>query len=44
MATSEITPFAKTSPIADLLSEEVLGMIELGHDVRVVIPKYGHVS
>jgi starch synthase len=44
VATSEITPFAKTSPIADLLSEEVLGMIELGHDVRVVIPKYGHVS
>lgn len=44
VVTGEMSPFAKTSEFADILAESVLGIIELGHDIRVIVPKYGHVS
>ncbi len=42
--TSEVVPFAKTGGLADVSSALPLGLTELGHDVRIVAPKYGSVS
>jgi starch synthase len=42
--TSEVVPFAKTGGLADVSSALPLALTELGHDVRIVAPKYGTVS
>lgn len=41
---SEVFPFVKVSPIADVCSSLPLAMKEKGLDVRIMMPKYGHVS
>lgn len=42
--TSEVVPFAKTGGLADVSSALPLALTELGHDVRIVAPKYGTIS
>lgn len=42
--TSEVVPFVKTGGLADASSALPLALTELGHDVRIVVPKYGTVS
>ena len=42
--TSEISPFANTSHLADYSVNVPLALQELGHDIRTIIPKYGFVS
>lgn len=42
--TSEVLPFAKTGGLADVSAALPLALTELGHDVRLIIPKYGSVS
>ncbi|MDC1068927.1 glycogen/starch synthase, partial [Candidatus Kapabacteria bacterium] len=42
--TSEVFPFVKVSPIADVSASLPLALKEKGLDVRVMMPKYGHVS
>ncbi|HRP02459.1 MAG TPA: glycogen/starch synthase [Candidatus Kapabacteria bacterium] len=41
---SELYPFAKESGIGDVAFSLPLALKELGHDVRVIFPKYGVVS
>jgi starch synthase len=40
MVTSEAVPFAKTGGLADMVSALSISLAELGHDVRIVIPRY----
>ena len=40
MVTSEVVPFAKTGGLADMVGALAAALIELGHDVRVVLPRY----
>jgi starch synthase len=42
--TTEISPFAKTSPLADFSAKVPLALQSKGHDIRTTIPKYGFVS
>ena len=42
--TSEIYPFIKTSEFADLCYAHCLGVREIGHDIRAMMPKYGYIS
>lgn len=42
--TSEVVPFAKTGGLADVSAALPLALVELGHDVRIITPKYGSVS
>jgi starch synthase len=42
--TSEIYPFIKTSEYADLCYAHSLGVREIGHDIRAMMPKYGFIS
>ncbi|MCE2503104.1 MAG: glycogen synthase GlgA [Chlorobi bacterium] len=42
--TSEVTPFIKTGGLADVSSALPLALVELGHDVRIITPKYGNIS
>mgnify|MGYP001627209635 CR=1 FL=1 len=42
--TSEIYPFIKTSEFADLCYAHSLGVREVGHDIRAMMPKYGYIS
>ncbi len=42
--TSEVVPFAKTGGLADVSSALPLALTELGHDVRIIAPKYGTIS
>ncbi len=42
--TSEVVPFAKTGGLADVSAALPLALTEIGHDVRIVVPKYGTVS
>ncbi len=40
MISSEIVPFAKTGGLGDMVSSLALALERLGHDVRVVLPRY----
>jgi starch synthase len=40
MCTSELVPFAKTGGLADAVSSLSLALAKMGHDVRIVIPRY----
>lgn len=42
--TSEVIPFVKTGGLADVSAALPLALVELGHDVRIIAPKYGNVS
>jgi len=41
---SEVYPFIKTTEYADLCYAHSLGVREVGHDIRVMMPKYGFIS
>jgi starch synthase len=40
MAASEVVPFAKTGGLADAVSALSIALARLGHEIRVVIPRY----
>ena len=40
MVSSEAVPYAKTGGLADMVSALSLTLAKLGHDVRIVIPRY----
>lgn len=44
LVTSEVYPFLKASELADVLYAHSLGTREVGHDIRVMMPKYGFIS
>jgi len=44
MLSAEITPFAKTGGLADVVGALPKALHALGHDVRVVMPRYGRVD
>ncbi|MBL7997838.1 MAG: glycogen synthase [Candidatus Kapabacteria bacterium] len=41
---SEVYPFAKTGGLADVSYSLSLAIRDLGHDIRVMLPKYGNIS
>ncbi len=43
-ATSEVVPFIKTGGLADVSSALPQKLQELGHDVRLIVPKYGAID
>jgi starch synthase len=43
-AVSEVAPFAKTGGLADVAGALPAALARLGHEVRVVLPKYGGVK
>ncbi|MDR0378193.1 MAG: glycogen synthase [Spirochaetaceae bacterium] len=40
MAASEVVPFAKTGGLADAVSALSLALVKLGHEVKIVLPRY----
>ena len=42
--TSEVVPFIKVGGIADVSFSLPLAVRDIGHDIRVMLPKYGNVS
>lgn len=44
LVTSEVYPYIKVSEHADLWYAHALGTREVGHDIRVMMPKYGFIS
>ena len=42
--TSEVYPFVKTGGLADVSSALPQAISEMGHEVRIVVPKYGAVD
>jgi len=42
--TSEVVPFIKTGGLADVSAALPQMLVELGHEVRIVVPKYGAVD
>jgi starch synthase len=40
MASSEAHPYAKTGGLADMVSALSIALAKLGHDVRIVLPRY----
>ena len=42
--TSEVVPFVKTGGLADVSSALPQMLAEMGHEVRIVVPKYGAVD
>ncbi len=43
-ASSELVPFSKETGVADVSFSLPIALRELGHDVRVISPKYGSIS
>ena len=41
---SEVSPFAKTGGLADVARSLPKALFDMGHDVRVIMPKYGPIS
>lgn len=41
---SEVSPFAKTGGLADVACSLPKALFDMGHDVRVIMPKYGPIS
>ena len=41
---SEVAPFAKTGGLADVSSALPKAFFDLGHDVRIMMPKYGSIN
>ena len=41
MCSSEAAPFAKSGGLGDVLGALPQALAKIGHDVRVVLPKYG---
>jgi starch synthase len=41
---AEVTPFAKTGGLADVAGSLPAAIKQLGHDVRVVMPRYGRIE
>lgn len=41
---SEVYPFAKTGGLADVSYALPIAIRDLGHDIRVMLPKYGNIS
>ncbi|MBN1997539.1 glycogen synthase GlgA [candidate division KSB1 bacterium] len=41
---SEVAPFAKTGGLGDVSSALPKALYEMGHDIRVMMPKYGTIS
>lgn len=44
VVSNELYPFIKTSEVADAVYAHAMGLRDLGHDVRVMTPKYGFIS
>jgi starch synthase len=44
MVSSEAVPFAKTGGLADAVSALSLALAKLGHEVRILIPRYYHID
>ena len=42
--TSEVVPFVKTGGLADVSSALPQCLSDMGHEVRIVVPKYGAVD
>lgn len=40
MITSEVHPFTKTGTLADTVSSLSIALTDMGHDVRIVLPRY----
>jgi len=43
-ATSEVVPFIKTGGLADVSSALPQKLQEMGHQVRIIVPKYGAID
>ncbi|MDR1445419.1 MAG: glycogen synthase [Treponema sp.] len=44
MASSEAAPFAKTGGLADTVSSLSIALAQLGHEVKIVIPRYYNID
>src|SRR5690349_21537452 len=44
ITSAEMVPFAKTGGLADVVGALPKALANLGHDVRVVIPRYGRID
>ncbi len=44
IAASEVHPFAKTGGLADMTASIAVALKKLGHDVRIILPKYKSVE
>ncbi len=44
MVTSETVPFAKTGGLADVVGALSIHLKKLGHDVRIIMPRYYHID
>ena len=40
MVTAEAVPFAKTGGLADMVSALAIQLTNMGHDVKIVMPRY----
>ena len=40
MVTAETVPFAKTGGLADMVSALAIQLTKMGHDVKIVMPRY----